>query len=79
MDLGMVAKFSPNLQEQILKLLIAISKYNGEEVSKVLLEISQDDKTQILLVSKKKLTELCWILRTEMPQKCKRENAHQNE
>lgn len=71
MDLGMVAKFSPNLQEQILKLLIAISKYNGEEVSKVLLEISQDDKNADIIGFKKKSTELYWILRTEMQRKCK--------
>ena len=79
MDLGMVAKFSPNLQEQILKLLIAISKYNGEEVSKVLLEISQDDKTQILLVSKRNQPNCAGF----SEQKCRRnangENAHQNE
>ena len=58
MDLGMVAKFSPNLQEQILKLLIAISKYNGEEVSKVLLEISQDDKNADIIGFKKEINRI---------------------
>ena len=63
-----------NLQEQILKLLIAISKYNGEEVSKVLLEISQDDKNADIIGFKKKSTELYWILRTNAA-KCKREKC----
>lgn len=44
MDLGMVAKFTPKLQENILKLLIAISNYNGDEVAKILLDISNYEK-----------------------------------
>ena len=40
-DLGMVAKFNKKLQEAILKLLIAISQYDGEKVSDILLGISE--------------------------------------
>ena len=45
-DLGMVAKFSKNLQESILKLLIAISQYDGEKVSDILLGISEYDEKE---------------------------------
>lgn len=44
MDLGMVAKFSPDMQEHLLKLLIAISKKNGDEITEVLLTISNYNK-----------------------------------
>ncbi|MDO5654799.1 MAG: AarF/UbiB family protein [Flavobacteriaceae bacterium] len=42
-DLGMVAKFGKNLQESILKLMMAISQFDGDEVSKILLDISKYD------------------------------------
>ena len=44
MDLGMVAKFSPDMRENLLRLLIAISKKNGDEISEVLLKISTFNK-----------------------------------
>ncbi len=40
MDLGMVAKFSPQLQDRIMKLLIGMSKKDGDEITGALLEMS---------------------------------------
>ncbi len=45
MDLGMVAKFSPRLQEQMLRLLLALSKNSGDEIVDILLEMSVYDET----------------------------------
>ncbi|CAN5235852.1 AarF/UbiB family protein [soil metagenome] len=39
-DLGMVAKFTPNMQEKLLQLLIALSQNDGEACAEVLLSIS---------------------------------------
>nr|WP_294937347.1 AarF/UbiB family protein [uncultured Flavobacterium sp.] len=58
MDLGMVAKFSPTLQDDILKLLIAMSKYDGEETSNVLLNISVHDKLADVAGFKKEVNRL---------------------
>lgn len=58
MDLGMVAKFSPTLQDDILKLLIAISKYDGEETSNVLLNISVHNKESDVVGFKKEVNRL---------------------
>lgn len=58
MDLGMVAKFSPNLQEHILRLLIAVSKYNGEEAANVLLDISEYDREADLPSFRKEINRL---------------------
>ncbi len=44
MDLGMVAKFSDAMRETILKLMIALSNYDGERVADILLEISEYDE-----------------------------------
>ncbi|HET8753377.1 MAG TPA: AarF/UbiB family protein [Salinimicrobium sp.] len=41
MDLGMVAQFSKNMQDNLLRLLVGISKNNGEEISNILLEMSE--------------------------------------
>ncbi|UOE40090.1 AarF/UbiB family protein [Chryseobacterium suipulveris] len=43
MDLGMVAKFSPKLQEKIMMLLIGMSKKDSDEITEALLEISDYD------------------------------------
>lgn len=40
-DLGMVVRFSEEFQENLLKLLIALSQSDGEAVSDVLLEVSE--------------------------------------
>ncbi|MCF4102700.1 AarF/UbiB family protein [Gillisia sp. M10.2A] len=41
MDLGMVAKFTPQLQEKLLQLLIALSQDDGEATADVLLDMSE--------------------------------------
>lgn len=38
-DLGMVARFTPHLQEQLIALLLAISESNGEKTANVLLKM----------------------------------------
>ncbi|ACU07920.1 Ubiquinone biosynthesis monooxygenase UbiB [Flavobacteriaceae bacterium 3519-10] len=58
MDLGMVAKFGPELREYILKLMIAISKYNGAEVAKVLLQMSEYEKDADLQNFQKEINRL---------------------
>ncbi|MBV2166969.1 MAG: AarF/ABC1/UbiB kinase family protein, partial [Kaistella sp.] len=58
MDLGMVAKFGPDLRENILKLLIAISKYNGEETANTLLKMSDYDKNADLSGFRKEINRL---------------------
>ena len=58
MDLGMVAKFGPDLREHILKLLIALSKYNGEETANVLLKMSEYDKNADLVGFRKEINRL---------------------
>src|SRR5690554_1110067 len=44
MDLGMVAKFSKEMQEIILKLMIALSNYDGARVADILLSVSEYDE-----------------------------------
>lgn len=43
-DLGMVAQFSRKMKEYLLRLLIGLSKNNGEEISGVLLEMSEEEE-----------------------------------
>lgn len=43
-DLGMVAKFTPNMQEKLLQLLIALSQDDGEACADVLLNMSEVDE-----------------------------------
>jgi len=40
-DLGMVARFTPNIQEKLLQLLIALSQEDGEAAADVLLNMSE--------------------------------------
>lgn len=58
MDLGMVAKFSASVQENLLKLLIAISNTDGDEVSNLLLEMSDYHKGQDTDVFRKKINRV---------------------
>lgn len=58
MDLGMVAKFGPELRDHILKLLIAISKYNGAQTADVLLEMSDHEKDADVVTFKKEINRL---------------------
>ncbi|MFD2518561.1 ABC1 kinase family protein [Salinimicrobium flavum] len=41
MDLGMVAKFSKQMQEYLLRLLLNLSKNDGEEIANILLDMSE--------------------------------------
>lgn len=43
MDLGMVAKFSPNLMEKIMMLMVSISKKDGDAMTDALLEMSENE------------------------------------
>lgn len=43
-DLGMVAKFTSNMQSKLLQLLIGISQEQGDEISDILLDISKVGK-----------------------------------
>ncbi|NND87797.1 MAG: AarF/ABC1/UbiB kinase family protein [Flavobacteriaceae bacterium] len=54
MDLGMVARFSKELQDEILQLLIGLSNYNSEQVIHVLLSISQYDQEKATVETFKK-------------------------
>ncbi|MUP47489.1 AarF/ABC1/UbiB kinase family protein [Gramella sp. BOM4] len=40
-DLGMIARFTPHLQEQLIELLLAISQSNGEKTANTLLKMSE--------------------------------------
>ena len=44
MDLGMVAKFSPDMRNSLMHLLLAISQRNGDEIAEILLYISNYTK-----------------------------------
>lgn len=46
MDLGMVARFDDSIKENILKLMIGLGENDGEEVTKVLLEMSHYDERE---------------------------------
>lgn len=55
LDLGMVAKFSRNMQESLLKLMSSMSQRNGDQIAQILLEISQYGKDADLEGFKKKI------------------------
>lgn len=44
MDLGMVANFSTRMQDYLLRLLLGLSKNEGEEIADILLEMSEKQK-----------------------------------
>lgn len=54
MDLGMVAKFSNEMQETILKLMIGLSNYDSARVSNILLSISEYEEKEVDLASFRK-------------------------
>ena len=59
MDLGMVAKFSNEMQETILKLMIALSNYDGSRVADILLNISEyDEKNKALKTFRKNVIRI---------------------
>lgn len=47
MDLGMVAKFSKEMQETVLKLMIGLSNYDSTRVSDLVLAISEYDEGKV--------------------------------
>src|SRR5690554_1737419 len=47
MDLGMVARFSNEMRESVLKLLIALSNYDSLRVADIVLSISEYDETHV--------------------------------
>lgn len=54
MDLGMVAKFSNEMQETILKLMIGLSNYDSARVSNILLSISEYEEKEVDLANFRK-------------------------
>ena len=59
MDLGMVAKFSPNLQEKIMVLLAGMSRKNGDDITDALLNMSEYKADDVNLDSfRKKINRL---------------------
>src|SRR5690606_31658930 len=57
-DLGMVAKFTPNMQEKLLQLLIALSQNDGEACADVLLNMSEITEEANLKNFKKTINHL---------------------
>ncbi|MTI21763.1 AarF/ABC1/UbiB kinase family protein [Fulvivirga sp. RKSG066] len=53
-DLGMVARFTKEMQEQVMQLMIALSKYDSDRIVDILLEISKYDETEADLHAFKK-------------------------
>jgi len=57
-DLGMVAKFTPNIQQKILQLLIALSHDDGEATADVLLNMSELNEDSNVKTFKKVINHL---------------------
>lgn len=57
-DLGMVAKFTPDMQERLLQLLIALSQNDGEECADVLLKMSEIDEESNVKLFRKTINHL---------------------
>ena len=59
MDLGMVAKFSPKLQEKIMMLMMGMGKKDGDEITDALLEMSDyEEKNSDLPAFRKSINRL---------------------
>ncbi|MDT0677494.1 ABC1 kinase family protein [Autumnicola musiva] len=57
-DLGMVAKFTLQMQEYILQLLISISTTNGSETANILLKMSKYDELADIEIFQKTISDL---------------------
>lgn len=57
-DLGMVAKFTPSMQEKLLQLLIALSQNDGEATADALLSMSEPTEEADLKTFKKTINQL---------------------
>lgn len=55
LDLGMAVRFSAKIQEEIMRLIIALSSNDGERVAQILLQISDYDEKELDIKSFKKL------------------------
>src|SRR5690625_1369997 len=55
LDLGMAVRFSSKMQEEIMRLIIALSSNDGEKVAKILLQISDYNESELDIKSFKKL------------------------
>jgi predicted unusual protein kinase regulating ubiquinone biosynthesis (AarF/ABC1/UbiB family) len=57
-DLGMVARFTPQMQEYLLQLLIALSNNNGDDTAAILLEMSQIGEEADVKTFKKSINDI---------------------
>lgn len=57
-DLGMVAQFTKKMQDYLLRLLIGISKNNGEEISDILLEMSEKAEDATIKEFRKNINDM---------------------
>lgn len=57
-DLGMVAQFTKQMQDYLLRLLIGISKNNGEEISETLLEMSEKNEDASIKNFRKNISDM---------------------
>lgn len=57
-DLGMVAKFTPHMQERLLQLLIALSQNDGEQCADVLLKMSEVGEESNIKLFRKTINHL---------------------
>ena len=57
-DLGMVAQFTKKMQDYLLRLLIGISKNNGEEISDILLEMSEKTEDATIKDFRKNISDM---------------------
>lgn len=57
-DLGMVAQFTEQMQDYLLRLMIGISKNNGEEISEILLDMSERDEDASVKAFRKNINDM---------------------
>jgi ubiquinone biosynthesis protein len=55
-DLGMVAQFSKKMREDLLRLLLGLSKNNGEEIADILLQMSEKSEHATIKEFKRKIS-----------------------
>jgi predicted unusual protein kinase regulating ubiquinone biosynthesis (AarF/ABC1/UbiB family) len=64
LDLGMVGRIMPRLQEDLLQLLLAISEGRGEEASDIAIKIGETDKMPDEQSFRRKIAEIVAIQKT---------------
>lgn len=65
-DLGMVAKFTPDMQERLLQLLIGLSQDDGEACADVLLNMSEVDEVSDVKIFRKTINNLVMDSKDQM-------------